>query len=122
MALSLVWDSDLTFHAEGGPALTLASSSADAYSPMQLLAHAIMACDQSSSTPNITAQPHRVLTGIPGEYSANDCIPTNASILYHMPLNKRGGYSQPKLENGVFRVAQTGYSIVEPVTTTRSGF
>ena len=44
MALSLVWDSDLSFHAEGGPALNLASSSPDAYSPMQLLAHAIMAC------------------------------------------------------------------------------
>jgi putative redox protein len=44
MALSLVWDSDLSFHAEGGPALNLASSSSDAYSPMQLLAHAIMGC------------------------------------------------------------------------------
>jgi len=44
MALSLVWDSDLLFHAEGGPALNLASSSPDAYSPMQLLAHAIMGC------------------------------------------------------------------------------
>jgi len=44
MALSLVWDSDLLFHAEGGPALNLASSSPDALSPMQLLGHAIMAC------------------------------------------------------------------------------
>ena len=44
MSLSLVWDSDLLFHAEGGPALNLASGSPDAYSPMQLLAHAIMGC------------------------------------------------------------------------------
>lgn len=44
MALSLVWDSDLLFHAEGGPALNLASSSPDAYSPMQILGHAIMGC------------------------------------------------------------------------------
>lgn len=87
-----------------------------------IFAHAIMACDQSSATPNITAQPHRVLTGIPGEYSANDCIPTNASILYHMPLNKRGGYSQPKLENGVFRVTQSGYAKIEPIAATRPGF
>lgn len=87
-----------------------------------MFAHAIMACDQSSATPNVTAQPHRVLTGIPGEYSANDCIPTNASILYHMPLNKRGGYSQPKLENGVFRVTQSGFAKIEPVVATRPGF
>ncbi len=44
MSLSLIWDSELNFHAEGGPALTLASSSSEAYSPMQLLAHAIMGC------------------------------------------------------------------------------
>lgn len=44
MSLSLVWDSDLLFHAEGGPALNLASSSPDAYSPMQILGHAIMGC------------------------------------------------------------------------------
>lgn len=44
MSLSLIWDSDLNFHAEGGPALKLASSSPEAYSPMQILAHAIMGC------------------------------------------------------------------------------
>jgi putative redox protein len=44
MALSLIWDKDLNFHADGGPALNLASSSPDAYSPMQILAHAIMGC------------------------------------------------------------------------------
>jgi putative redox protein len=44
MALSLIWDNDLNFHADGGPALNLASSSPDAYSPMQILAHAIMGC------------------------------------------------------------------------------
>ena len=42
--MSLIWDSELSFHAEGGPALNLASSSPDAYSPMQILAHAIMGC------------------------------------------------------------------------------
>ena len=44
MALSLVWDSEMNFHAEGGPALQLASGSTEVYSPVQLLAHAIMGC------------------------------------------------------------------------------
>ena len=44
MALTLVWDDELNFHAEGGPQLRLASGSPDAYSPVQLLAHAIMGC------------------------------------------------------------------------------
>jgi putative redox protein len=45
MALSLVWDSELDFHAgPDSPALTLASSRAGVYSPMTLLAQAIMGC------------------------------------------------------------------------------
>jgi len=45
MSLSLIWDSELTFHAgPGSPELKLASSSPDMLSPMQLLAHAIMGC------------------------------------------------------------------------------
>ena len=44
MALSLVWDSEMKFHAEGGPALHLDSGSTEAYSPVQLLSHAIMGC------------------------------------------------------------------------------
>ena len=45
MALSLVWDSDLDFHAgSDSPALKLSSSRDGVYSPMQLLAQAIMAC------------------------------------------------------------------------------
>jgi putative redox protein len=45
MALSLVWDSELDFHAgPDSPALTLASSREGAYSPMTLLAQAIMGC------------------------------------------------------------------------------
>lgn len=42
--MSLIWDQEMNFHAEGGPELKLASSSPDAYSPMQILAHAIMGC------------------------------------------------------------------------------
>lgn len=45
MSLSLIWESDLTFHAgPGGPSLKIASSDQDLLSPMQLLAHAIMGC------------------------------------------------------------------------------
>lgn len=45
MALSLVWDSELDFHAgPDAPELKLASSRAGVYSPMQLLAQAIMGC------------------------------------------------------------------------------
>lgn len=45
MALSLIWESDLNFQAgPDGPALKLASSDPDRYSPMQLLAQAIMGC------------------------------------------------------------------------------
>ena len=44
MSLSLVWDSEMKFHAEGGPALHLDSGSTEAYSPVQLLSHAIMGC------------------------------------------------------------------------------
>jgi putative redox protein len=45
MSLSLIWESDLTFHAgPDGPALSMASSSPDLLSPMHLLAHAIMGC------------------------------------------------------------------------------
>ena len=45
MALSLIWDSELDFHAgPGSPALTLSSSRDGVYSPMTLLAQAIMGC------------------------------------------------------------------------------
>ena len=45
MALSLVWDSELDFHAgPDSPALNLASSRDGVYSPMTLLAQAIMGC------------------------------------------------------------------------------
>jgi putative redox protein len=45
MALSLVWDSDLDFHAgPDSPELKLASSRPGVYSPMTLLAQAIMGC------------------------------------------------------------------------------
>jgi putative redox protein len=45
MALSLVWDSELDFHAgPDSPELKLASSRAGVYSPMTLLAQAIMGC------------------------------------------------------------------------------
>ena len=44
MAMSLIWDNEMNCHAEGGPALKLASSSPDAYSPMQILAHASRGC------------------------------------------------------------------------------
>ena len=44
MALTLVWDSDMKFHAEGGPVLHLDSGSTEAYSPVQLLSQAVMGC------------------------------------------------------------------------------
>ena len=45
MALSLVWDSELDFHAgPDSPELKLASSREGVYSPMTLLAQAIMGC------------------------------------------------------------------------------
>ena len=45
MALSLIWDSELDFHAgPDSPELKLASSRPGVYSPMQLLAQAIMGC------------------------------------------------------------------------------
>lgn len=45
MALSLVWDSELDFHAgPDAPELKLASSREGVYSPMTLLAQAIMGC------------------------------------------------------------------------------
>lgn len=45
MVLSLVWESDLNFHAgPDGPSLKLASSEPDRVSPMQALAYAIMGC------------------------------------------------------------------------------
>ena len=44
MALTLVWDSDMKFHAEGGPVLHLDSGSTVAYSPVQLLSQAVMGC------------------------------------------------------------------------------
>lgn len=44
MALELVWDSELVFHATGGHALTTDSEGQAGYSPMQLLAQAVMGC------------------------------------------------------------------------------
>lgn len=44
MALALVWDSALIFHAEGGLALTTDGDGHAGYSPMQLLAQAVMGC------------------------------------------------------------------------------
>jgi putative redox protein len=45
MSLSLVWDSELDFHAgPDSPELKLASSREGVYSPMTLLAQAIMGC------------------------------------------------------------------------------
>ena len=45
MALSLVWDSELDFHAgPDSPPLSIASSRDGLYSPMTLLAQAVMGC------------------------------------------------------------------------------
>jgi putative redox protein len=44
MALELVWDSELIFHAAGGHALTTDSEGQAGYSPTQLLAEAVMGC------------------------------------------------------------------------------
>lgn len=44
MALELVWDKELIFHAAGGHALTTDSEGQAGYSPTQLLAQAVMGC------------------------------------------------------------------------------
>jgi len=45
MALSLIWDGDLRFHAgDGGPAIKLDSSDPHVVSPMQGLAYSLMGC------------------------------------------------------------------------------
>ena len=64
MALSLVWDSDLDFHAgSDSPELNLASSREGVYSPMTLLAQAIMGC-MAMDVVHILQKGRHELTGL----------------------------------------------------------
>ncbi len=101
MSLSLTWDSDLLFHAEGGPALNLASSSPDAYSPMQILAHAIMGC-MAMDVVHILKKGRHDLQGMTisfdGERAAEH---PKRYVKVHLTFNIKGNVPQDAAERAI---------------------
>jgi putative redox protein len=111
MSLSLIWDSDLNFHAEGGPALKLASSSPEAYSPMQILAHAIMGC-MAMDVVHILKKGRHDLQGLSvsfeGERSAEH---PKRYVKVHLTFDVKGHVPQDAVERAIQLSKETYCSV-----------
>ena len=101
MSMSLIWDHDLNFHAEGGPALNLASSSPDAYSPMQILAHAIMGC-MAMDVVHILQKGRHDLKALSVEFSSERAPePPKRYTQVHLTFNVTGSAPQDAIERAI---------------------
>ena len=101
MSMSLIWDHDLNFHAEGGPALNLASSSPDAYSPMQILAHAIMGC-MAMDVVHILQKGRHDLKALSVEFSSERAPePPKRYTKVHLTFNVTGSAPQDAIERAI---------------------
>ena len=101
MSMSLIWDHDLNFHAEGGPALNLASSSPDAYSPMQILAHAIMGC-MAMDVVHILQKGRHDLKALSVEFSGERAPePPKRYTKVHLTFNVTGAVPQDAIERAI---------------------
>ena len=99
--MSLIWDHDLNFHAEGGPALNLASSSPDAYSPMQILAHAIMGC-MAMDVVHILQKGRHDLKALSVEFSSERAPePPKRYTQVHLTFNVTGSAPQDAIERAI---------------------
>ena len=99
--MSLIWDHDLNFHAEGGPALNLASSSPDAYSPMQILAHAIMGC-MAMDVVHILQKGRHDLKALSVEFSSERAPePPKRYTKVHLTFNVTGSAPQDAIERAI---------------------
>ena len=99
--MSLIWDHDLNFHAEGGPALNLASSSPDAYSPMQILAHAIMGC-MAMDVVHILQKGRHDLKALSVEFSSERAPePPKRYTKVHLTFNVTGAVPQDAIERAI---------------------
>ena len=101
MSMSLIWDHALNFHAEGGPALNLASSSPDAYSPMQILAHAIMGC-MAMDVVHILQKGRHDLKALSVEFSSERAPePPKRYTKVHLTFNVTGSAPQDAIERAI---------------------
>jgi hypothetical protein len=68
-------------------------------------------------SPRFSAQSHRNLVDVPGEYYFRDCIPTGHTLIYPMVMNRMEAYKVHKA-NDVYYLTQDGYDRVPPPQPT----
>jgi len=121
MSLSLIWDSDLNFHADGGPELKLASSSPDAYSPMQILAHAIMGCMAMDIVHILKKGRHdlkALSVAFEGERAADH---PKRYVKVHLTFNVKGNIPQDAVERAI-ELSKSTYCSVSNTLRTDMNF
>ena len=102
MALSLVWDSELDFHAgPDSPALKLASSRDGVYSPMTLLAQAMMGC-MAMDVVHILQKGRHDLKGLTVSFAGERAAEAPKRYTkVHLTFHIRGGVSKDAVERAI---------------------
>lgn len=102
MALSLIWDSELDFHAgPDSPALTMASSREGVYSPMTILAQALMGC-MAMDVVHILQKGRHDLKGLSVSFTGERATePPKRYTKVHLAFRISGGVSQDAVERAI---------------------
>ena len=102
MALSLVWDSELDFHAgPDSPELKLASSREGLYSPMTLLAQAIMGC-MAMDVVHILQKGRHDLTGLTVSFDGERAPePPKRFTTVHLTFHITGAVPKDAVERAI---------------------
>ena len=102
MALSLVWDSELDFHAgPDSPELKLASSREGLYSPMTLLAQAIMGC-MAMDVVHILQKGRHDLTGLTVSFDGERAPePPKRFTAVHLTFHITGAVPKDAVERAI---------------------
>lgn len=102
MALSLIWESDLSFHAgPGGPALEMASDLPERVSPMQALAYAIMGC-MAMDVVHILQKGRHDLKALTVEFGSERAPePPKRYTKVHLTFNITGGVPKDAVDRAI---------------------
>jgi putative redox protein len=102
MSLSLIWDSDLDFHAgPDGPALSMASSRPDTVSPMQALAYAMMGC-MAMDVVHILQKGRHDLKGLSVEFGSERAPePPKRYTKVHLTFNVTGNVPKDVVDRAI---------------------
>jgi putative redox protein len=102
MPLSLIWDSELDFHAgPDSPPLQMASSRDGMYSPMTLLAQALMGC-MAMDVVHILQKGRHDLTGLTVSFESERAPePPKRYTKVHLTFRITGGVSKDAVERAI---------------------